>query len=185
MIFFTADTHYLRDNIIHYSSRPFKNSDEMTERLISNWNERVKPGDQVYHLGDFAISYGKRDQEAIDSILSKLNGQKHLVRGNHDRSEVVKNPRWASVDYYMELKLDLGDTHRQRICLFHYSLRTWSQMHRGSWMLHGHSHGTLPDFGGKTFDVGVDCFSYYPASLEEVKAEMAARNLIPVYHHES
>lgn len=41
-----------------------------------------------------------------------------------------------------------------------------NQAHRGSWMLYGHSHGNLTDIGGKTIDVGVDCFDYYPVSLD-------------------
>jgi hypothetical protein len=53
--FFTADHHFNHKRIIEYSSRPFKDVDEMNEVLIRKWNEKIKPKDTVYHLGDFAF----------------------------------------------------------------------------------------------------------------------------------
>lgn len=156
----------------------------MTEQLIANWNVKVKTSDLVYHLGDFAISYGKRHYQLIDEILSRLNGQKFLIQGNHDRDEVVKNPRWIKVARYLELKLDLGGEHKQRIVMCHYALRTWNQAHRGAWMLYGHSHGHLIDIGGRTLDVGVDCQNYYPVSLAHLQEIMATRLFKPVDHHQ-
>ncbi len=52
-----------------------------------------------------------------------------------------------------------------------------------AWMLYGHSHGNLPDIGGKTMDVGVDCHGYKPISLDEVAEFMAGREFVPVDHH--
>ena len=183
MIWFTADTHFNHGNIVSYSSRPFDDLEDMTERIIEQWNERVNHGDLVYHLGDFALSWGKRDFDPIDWILSRLNGNKWLIRGNHDREEVYKNPRWNKVEFYHELKVDLGGVHKQRIVLCHYAMRVWNQMHRGSWMLHGHSHGNLSDIGGKSMDVGVDCHDYRPISLDEVAQYMANREFVSYDHH--
>jgi calcineurin-like phosphoesterase family protein len=112
-----------------------------------------------------------------------LRGQKWLVIGNHDRDEVTKNPRWAGVRHYHELKVDLGGEHKQRIVLCHYAMRTWNQSHRGAWMLHGHSHGSLTDVGGKIMDVGVDCHEGWPVSLEEVQQYMAGRPATSCDHH--
>jgi calcineurin-like phosphoesterase family protein len=36
--FFTADEHYLHENIIKFCNRPFANRDEMKEALIENHN---------------------------------------------------------------------------------------------------------------------------------------------------
>lgn len=58
--------------------RPFSSAEEMDEFMIKAWNERVKPNDKVYHLGDVVIS------RKFLSVLGRLNGDKVLIRGNHD-----------------------------------------------------------------------------------------------------
>jgi hypothetical protein len=58
--------------------RPFDNADEMDEAMVKRWNERVKPTDKVYHLGDVVIN-----RRAL-GIMRRLNGDKVLIRGNHD-----------------------------------------------------------------------------------------------------
>ena len=50
----------------------------MTEGLISNWNETVKPTDDVYILGDFAFQNSYMTPVMITNILTRLNGKKHL-----------------------------------------------------------------------------------------------------------
>lgn len=174
-IWFTSDTHFNHENIISHSCRSFRDLAEMESVLVSNWNKRVKPGDTVYHLGDFALSWGKKHSERIDGLLSRLQGQKWLIIGNHDRDEVTKNKRWNKVVHYHEIKVDLGGEHKQRIVMCHYAMRVWNQWHRGSWMLHGHSHGSLIDVGGKTLDVGVDPCGYKPISIDQIAEVMALR----------
>ncbi len=58
--------------------RPFSSAEEMDEEMVRRWNERVRPKDKVYHLGDVVIN-----RRAL-STLSRLNGDKVLIRGNHD-----------------------------------------------------------------------------------------------------
>ncbi len=184
-IFFTADTHFLHEGILKLSGRPFDSLEHMTESMINNWNSVVGRGDVVYHLGDFALSWGKRSSFApIDTILSRLNGNKHLVCGNHDREEVTRNPRWSSVSHYRELKVRLGGPDKQRIVMSHYAFRVWNQMHRGAWMLCGHSHGNLLDYPGKWKDVGVDCCAYTPISLDEIQRYMEDRPIAAFDHHQ-
>jgi calcineurin-like phosphoesterase family protein len=50
----------------------------MDEAMVKAWNERVKPADKVYHLGDVVIN-----RKAL-AIMRRLNGDKVLIRGNHD-----------------------------------------------------------------------------------------------------
>ena len=49
-IYFTSDWHLSHANIIEYTNRPFKTSEEMNSIIIKNCNERVKKGDLVFLL---------------------------------------------------------------------------------------------------------------------------------------
>ena len=56
-----SDTHFGHEKICLFKRedgsplRPFSHADEMDEFMVKAWNERVKPSDKVYHLGDVAI----------------------------------------------------------------------------------------------------------------------------------
>jgi calcineurin-like phosphoesterase family protein len=58
--------------------RPFSSAEEMDEEMIRRWNDKVRPKDKVYHLGDVVIN------RKFLSVLDRLNGDKVLIRGNHD-----------------------------------------------------------------------------------------------------
>lgn len=175
-IFFTSDTHYGHTNIIKYSDRPFDNIDEMNEALIKAWNDVVKPSDEVFHLGDVAfMPFGK-----CNRIFNRLNGDIHLILGNHDGMLVqnakvlLEEGKIKSIQSYREIKIE-----KSLIVLFHYGQRAWNGSYHGSIHLYGHSHGTLPPYG-KSVDVGVDCkeitSEYRPVSSEEVFAYMKDRS---------
>lgn len=176
----TSDDHFGHSNIIKYSKRPFYNVHEMDEKLISNWNEVVKPGHIVYHLGDI---FFKMRPDAARVLRKRLNGEIHFIKGNHDKTAENVKDVFASFKNLDEIVVD-----GQRIVLCHYAMRTWNQAHRGAWMLYGHSHGSLPnDPKLLSFDVGVDCWNYYPISFEQVRAEMIQRVLAgasPTRHHD-
>lgn len=78
MVYFIADTHFSEENIILYENRPFKNAQEMDKELIMRWNDTVNIDDMVYVLGDFGASGSEK------AVLSRLNGDKYLIKGNHD-----------------------------------------------------------------------------------------------------
>ena len=83
--FLVSDTHFGHMGVCRFTRsdgvtklRPWDNSDEMDEEMVKRWNDRVRPNDKVYHLGDVVIN-----RRAL-SIMSRLNGDKVLIRGNHD-----------------------------------------------------------------------------------------------------
>ena len=182
MKWFTSDTHFGHANIIKYDNRPFQSIEEHDNELIRRWNVVVKPGDVVYHLGDFSWHNKEAQVENIlrvENILSQLNGTKILIYGNHDSDSVKRSPRWAKVTPYDEIT-EQG----QKIVLFHYRMVVWNRSHHGSWALHGHSHGSLPvNHDARTFDVGTMCWSYAPVSFDEVKERMKQHSFVPVDGH--
>lgn len=180
----------------------------MSEKLIENWNNSVRPNDDVYHLGDFAHNVSKG---RIVKILCRLNGNKYIIAGNHDsllikrdkdfniiiRENIIPYVKWIK-DYH-ELTIQDKDVPRGRqlIVLGHYSMKVWNKSHWGSFNLFGHSHGTLSDDPNLlSIDVGVDAVArryitngilnindYRPICYNEVKKIMASKKFIPVDHH--
>lgn len=89
MIKLVSDTHFSHGQILVYEpTRQFDNYEAMDEYMISRWNEVVNPEDTLYHLGDVYIGSSKRR----DYVLPQLNGNKHLLIGNHDR---ITKTAWA------------------------------------------------------------------------------------------
>lgn len=179
-IFFTSDHHFGHNNIIRFTDRPFASVEEMDETLISNWNERVQPGDDVYHLGDVGLC--KPDE--LDAILSRLNGNIHLIVGNHEYSALRCKERFAWTKDYYELNVPDEDVKggKQKIVLLHYAMRVWNKSHHGSFHLYGHSHGSLPDDPKmQSIDVGVDSHNFYPISYHEVKEIMKQKEWEPPF----
>lgn len=189
-IWFTSDHHFFHANILRYCAstrvmnsriQPIQNIEEMHESLIENWNAKIQPNDDVYVLGDF--SFGKTEE--TKALMDRLNGCLHLVRGNHDHKRICGLDRWEWVKDYHELKvpdeeMDLD----QVIVMFHYPIESWNKRHHGSFMLHGHCHGTLKSADHMArLDVGVDCHNLYPISYEEVKFLMTKKIFKPVDHH--
>jgi calcineurin-like phosphoesterase family protein len=153
--YFTSDTHYGHRNIIKYCNRPFESVEEMDEEMIRRWNEVVGPQDHVYHLGDFAMG-----KVSAPGILSRLNGHKHLIWGNHDSPQIRSLPQWASSQAYHELRLD-----GQFIILCHYKFDVFNKSHHGAIQFFGHSHGSMPG-NNQQIDCGVDCWDYRPVDLQ-------------------
>lgn len=192
MIYFTSDTHYNHKNICRFSNRPFKSVEEMNESLIENWNSVVKPEDTTYIIGDFNFGYASESKR----ILSRLNGSKNLIKGNHDKIEYLKDVGFGFIKDYYELNHEFSDGVKQKIVLCHYAMRVWNKSHYGSWNLYGHSHGSLAPVG-KQIDVGVDAilkykewFSidagvkpYTPISIEQIRILLDSVDISVLDHH--
>ena len=56
----------------------------MDSTIIRNWNQRVKPEDAVYHLGDFCLRGSAKKWE------DQLNGKIIHFVGNHDQNNKVR-----------------------------------------------------------------------------------------------
>jgi len=187
MIWFTTDTHFGHANIIRHCRRPFASVEEMDATLLRNINDRVKPGDTLYHLGDFAFRTGRPDAYREKIKCRRLI----LIMGNHDPHTAAGYPKadfaalFSEVHLLLRVKLPVAGK-PQLIVLCHYAMRIWDRAHYGAWHLFGHSHGTLPDDpNARSWDVGVDTNDFKPLSLDDIAAIMARKRFAPADQHRS
>lgn len=178
-VWFTADTHYFHGAILRLAGRPFRSLDHMHEEMIARWNAVVGPKDTVFHLGDLS-----HDLKRAEPLLRDLNGRGFLIAGNHDRDRGLKLADALGWDIEQLLDIKVQDPEGrgrspgwQYITLCHYPMVTWNYRRYGSWMLHGHSHGTRNHQNAHVYrlDVGVDCWGFAPISYDQVRAAMAAK----------
>jgi calcineurin-like phosphoesterase family protein len=150
--------------------RPWTDPDEMDEEMVKRWNETVRPNDKVYHLGDVVIN-----RKAL-KIMSRLNGDKVLIRGNHD---IFRDDEYRL--YFRELR---AYHVMNGMILSHIPIHTESLGRFGT-NIHGHLHAnrvkkeveTLHEFGVRGsrhyIDVRYHCVcvehtDYRPILFEDV-----------------
>lgn len=99
-VFLVSDTHFGHAGVCRFlrndgvtKLRPWDTPEEMDEAMVAAWNERVRPNDKVYHLGDVVIN-----RRALPT-LARLNGDKVLIRGNHD---IFKTTEY--MEYFREIR---------------------------------------------------------------------------------
>lgn len=98
-VWLVSDTHFGHAGVCRFTRddgtklRPWDDPAEMDEAMIKAWNDRVRPNDKVYHLGDVVIN-----RRAMKT-LARLNGDKVLIRGNHD---IFRDTEY--MEYFRELR---------------------------------------------------------------------------------
>ena len=147
-VFLVSDTHFGHTGVCRFTRndgvtklRPWDSAEEMDEAMVKAWNERVKPTDKVYHLGDVVIN-----RKAL-AIMRRLNGDKVLIRGNHD---IFRD------DDYRQHFRELRAYHVMNgMILSHIPIHSES-LGRFGVNIHGHLHANrvmLPGFNGKMTDI--------------------------------
>ena len=164
-VFLVSDTHFGHAGVCRFlrkdgvtKLRPWTDPQEMDEAMVKLWNDRVRPNDKVYHLGDVVIN-----RRAL-SILDRLNGDKVLIRGNHD---IFK------LEDYTKYFRDVRGYHVMNgMVLSHMPVHT-SNLYRFGTNIHGHTHehrvlhddGTLDT---RYFSVCVEQTDFAPILFEDV-----------------
>lgn len=178
-IFFISDTHFGHANMLNFTNydgtrmRPFNSIEELDELMIENWNKLVKPTDKVYHLGDVCYKCGNRDE-----IMRRLNGDKVLIKGNHDKDQL----RWYE-KYFRDIR---GTEHIDgNYLLGHFPIHPDSKG-RFVRQLHGHIHAqtvmrpSIIDVKGRILEYEPDPWyrnccvevnNYSPIPFELIKEE--------------
>ena len=145
--------------------RVFDSVEHMNETMIERWNAVVKQDDKVYNLGDVVM------REKDMPILARLNGDKRLVRGNHDI--------FKTRDYMQYFKGIYGVRVLESLILSHIPLHP-SSIKDGIVNAHGHTHNNqAPEvLGSKYFNVCVENIDFTPVALEDVKKAIANGRMV-------
>lgn len=174
-VFFTSDTHFYHDKIRELSDRPFKSVDDMNNKLIENWNSVVGKNDTIFHLGDFCFGGTKKWTD----ILTRLNGNKWLIMGNHDFKNLNDSitPFFMDINQQMRIYIDgwtLYLNHFPFLC-FGGAYNLDRKVGQAFGHIHTHDGQDRPDIKRMKFlfptqyDVGVDNNNYTPISWQDLK----------------
>jgi calcineurin-like phosphoesterase family protein len=171
-VFLISDTHFGHKGVTQFLNndgsklRPWGNVEEMDEALVANWNKVVGPKDKVYHLGDVVIN-----RKALQ-ICGRLNGEKVLIRGNHDIFRLEE---------YTPYFKDVRGSHKlDNYILTHIPIHPKSLARWCGGNIHGHLHSSRVEYidwhreYGDTYDprylcVSVEQINYTPISFEEAR----------------
>lgn len=159
MNWFTSDLHLNHENIIKYCDRKATSVNEMNETIVSNWNARISPEDNVYVVGDVFLG------NPVDAkpIISRMNGRKILVLGNHDRSPRTMMEQGFD-EVHRKLTVVLKDGRKALLC--HKPLPS-ALLVNCDLQIHGHRHSG-PIVDGNRINVCVDLWNMSPITEDEI-----------------
>jgi len=163
-IWLISDTHFGHANILKFTDekgnriRPqFSTVKEMDDFMCSQWADRVKPEDHVWHLGDVTMG-------SHLGMIKGLPGHKRLVLGNHDK---LKMPEYMAAGFQ---KIQTIRRFDEVICS-HYPLHPSCIGGKLIGNIHGHIHErSLNDF--RYYNVSVERTCYAPVPLDDVIMKM-------------
>ena len=137
MNYYISDLHIGHENILRFDNRPFADVNEMNNKIIENWNARVRSDDTVYILGDFIWA----KESEWPSIVGSLGGNKVLIRGNHDPKQFSASTKrmFQEITDLKEIK-DSG----KHVVMCHYPIPFFrASFASTAFMLYGHVHQTI------------------------------------------
>lgn len=152
-VFLVSDTHFGHAGVCRFMRddgvtklRPWDDPNEMDESMVKAWNETVRPKDKVYHLGDVVIN-----RKAL-KILGRLNGDKVLIKGNHDIFRLEEyTPYFRDIRAYHVMN---------GMILSHVPVHK-DGLYRFGTNIHGHTHANrvmMDDgYGKKIIDTSYHC----------------------------
>lgn len=170
MIYFTSDTHFCHNKEFIYKPRGFSNIEEHDKTIIENWNKIVNKDDIIYHLGDVMLNDNEKGLESLKS----LNGEIHIIRGNHcsnTRIELYKTlSNIVEVTYATMIKYK-----KCHFYLSHYPTITANDIdnspyHKNIINLFGHTHQKNKFYNDNPYMycVCLDAHNNYPVSIEQI-----------------
>lgn len=179
-VWFTSDLHFGHGFVA--GLRGFDNTDDHDDAIAEGWLKRVRKNDQVWVLGDIAVS---SPTHALD-LLRILPGVKHLIAGNHDGCHPMHRDSHKRVGAYLEVFASVQPFARRRIggeevMLSHFPYEKdrhearytqYRLRDEGRWLLHGHTHDPDQRRDGLEIHVGVDAWNLAPVPIHTIEQLM-------------
>lgn len=171
MNYYIADLH-LGDQRVFDLCRRNISIEDYNQKLISNWNAKVKDDDHVWIIGDFCkFDYLANALE----VLHQLNGHHHLVFGNHDEEMLeIYGFEGFYENFDSVYQLTLIDDNNREVFLCHYPMLDWWNSQYGSYHIYGHIHNKdLPEIKAYykdklAFNASADVIDHTPMTLDEL-----------------
>ena len=178
-IFFTSDTHFCHQPSFLWEPRGFNNVEEMNEELVERWNKVVKPEDEVYHLGDFALN----DIDAAIPYINRLNGTIRWIIGNHDTQKKIGKiieecPAVWEIGWAYQIKFGKHSIYMSHYPTLTANFDTGKHFSQNVINLHGHIHSKnnwMIPTNPFIYHVGVDSHNCTPVHIDEILSDIKQR----------
>lgn len=179
MIWLTSDWHFNHDREFIWKARGFSSVQEMNEAIIQRHNALVRPDDDVYVLGDSSLGGGDTQILAANkTLIERLNGRLHIIRGNHDTDRRVIMYESCKNVVGPVLYADMLHYKGYHFYLSHFPTLTGNlekeSLKQCTCNLFGHTHQTTNFHLDMPFmyHVGVDSHNCAPVLLDNIIEEM-------------
>ena len=153
-----SDQH-LGDDRMKILGRPFSSSEDMIEKLIELHNLVVKPNDEVIMVGDIC----NKDTPEMIKHVSRFNGKKTLIRGNHD----VNLSDEELSEYFDEVIPDGEGMETEVEGMKCYIVHYPTQGKEDRFNLVGHVHSAWR-YQLNMMNIGVDANHFLPVNLQTI-----------------
>lgn len=179
-VWFTSDLHFGHRLVAGH--RGYEDPVEHDMAVRANWNDVVRPQDQVWVLGDLTLSNPTR---ALN-LVATLPGVKHFICGNHDPCHPMHRDSHKWQRRYMEVFDSVQPFARRKIAgqavlLSHFPYSKdrhearymqYRLRDEGEWLIHGHTHG--PERReGREIHVGLDAWDLRPVHISTIERLMS------------
>lgn len=158
-LWLTADTHLGHRNALNFCNRPYMSLEDMNDGIIRNANERIKPEDTVFCVGDFYFRGGNNSKDKAEDYEARLNGKWIFIEGNHDRKNKMRGMIYAATMSHSGLK----------IMMRHIPPDVFPEGF--DVVICGHVHTAWKHIfvdGKPVINVGVDMWNYRPVRIDEL-----------------
>jgi calcineurin-like phosphoesterase family protein len=179
MIYLTSDLHFNHNREFIWKARGFSSVEEMNEVTIEKFNYLVKPSDTVYILGDVCLGGGSAEVlEANRRLIEQLNGELHIIRGNHDTDVRVEMYKSCKNVVSAGLYADMLVYRKYHFYMSHFPTLTANlekeSLHQCTLNLFGHTHQNTNFYMDMPmyYHVGVDSHNCYPVDLDTIIQDM-------------